>query len=162
MSRQFSAGAAFWLGPNAPSSRVQMSRAAAPMAASPARREPDTRERAIAEICALAGKPERAAAYLASGKGSAEVLAELRQEQATVDRTTSGMARELARAGLKPATASATGRVRDVMMSSMERELIRAGLKPATASAPEPGTEASMLAAMRRAQARMHPQPTRS
>lgn len=40
-------------------------------------KQPDTRERAISETCALAGKPELAPGYLASGKSPEEVASEL-------------------------------------------------------------------------------------
>ncbi|MHC2108367.1 head maturation protease, ClpP-related [Methylobacterium sp. CM6246] len=70
----------------------------------------EARERAITEMCALAGQPERAAAFIASGKGHLAVLAELRarfgptptaRQAAPIDPLAS-MRREIARPGLAP------------------------------------------------------------
>lgn len=99
--------------------------------APPARRAPpapraepqaDTRERAITEMCALAGQPERAAGFIASGTDRLAVLAELRAEKS-------------GRAGWRDALArvSRAPRAQDdgsAGLASMRRELARAGLEP--------------------------------
>lgn len=79
-------------------------------------------ERAITEICALAGQPDRAAGYVASGADRLAVLSELRAEKSG----RAGWRDALARVGRAP-------RAQDdgsAGLASMRRELARAGLQP--------------------------------
>ena len=54
-------------------------------------------ERAITDTCALAGKPERAAAYIAAGTDARTVLTELRGEQPTATASRAGWRDAVAR-----------------------------------------------------------------
>ena len=54
-------------------------------------------ERAITDTCALAGKPERAPAYIAAGADARTVLAELRAEQPTATASQAGWRDAVAR-----------------------------------------------------------------
>lgn len=79
-------------------------------------------ERAITEMCALAGQPGLAAGFIAAGTDRLTALAELRAGQ-TGGR--SGWGEALARVGRSPRDCdSGAGR------ASMSRELARAGLQP--------------------------------